>query len=574
MSISPAVLRKIYIGELIRQAKKDLHPRLLIRKDNLNKRSQMKRIRPEMENRLLKDWYAVHSKLNHKGYREFYSKILFCMNETMVSELDIDSFLELIADRRFLFLDYNESYGMPEYPPLSEIVHSPKSYLLVSRQDGAHAEDREQLRQNAQTVLRQGFVPTSGHKAAWEEWKENLCEIKNAYCLQEKLAERNGNRAEVLELQIDPDNTVSANITEERLCELFREYVDACFKNAYAEDMEAILKEERYRGIVLFVYRYLKENFPKDRVFHVLVLFHLFSQQTARVTKGSLRKYCCKPLEPSERKSQKSTEVQSTTRTRIECNIKLFDYLIELLLFNGDYARSRNARERELQVLEQADTEEIPILLQAKYRFFLFARYDQYCHYDLRKMYEYDAETNSTKLRIDFNCRENPKDGVDLFGNLLRYNIRYTMPNQVQWLQKFLTQLNPESILATLLLDEAQIMPTRARLTDRIRLLIKDDQERNMVKEYKDHFLNQEEIRKDLRKWCEESGFYFQHGDAIYERELGRNSLEAKAAAQCGQMVLDYELRAELIRQAGENLLERAEALFGDMLHPERVKNH
>ena len=472
MNVCPDALQKIYMEELRRQEEKANSPRLLIRKDNLNKRSQMKRIRPEMENRLLEDWYAVHSKLNHKGYREFYSKILFCLNERMVSALDKDSFLELITDRRFLFLDYNESYGMPEYPPLSEIVHAPKSYLLVSGQDGVRAEDRARLRQNAQTVLCQGFVPTSGHKAAWEEWKENLCEIKNAYCLQEKLAEWYGNRAEELELQIDPAETVlvkimasanimpSVNMMEERLCELFRKYVDACFKNAYAEDMEEILKEERYRDLILFVYWYVKWEFPTDQVFQILVLFHLFSQQTARVTKGSLRKYCCKPLEPSERKSQKSTEVQSTTRTRIECNIKLFDYLMELLLFNGDCNRSRNARKRELQVLEQADTEEIPILLQAKYRFFLFARYDQYCHYDLRNMYEYDAETNSTKLRIDFNCRENPKDGVDLFGNLLRYNIRYAMPNQVQWLQKGLTQLNLEPVLATLLLDEAQIMPT------------------------------------------------------------------------------------------------------------------
>ena len=576
MNACPDALRRIYIDEMERQAKKNSHPRLLIRKDTRNKRSQMKRIRPEMENRLLQDWYAVHSKLNHKGYREFYSKILFCLNKKTVSELNADSFLELIADRRFLFLDYNESYGMAEYPPLSEIVHSSQSYLSTDpdkKESGAVY--KAQLEEDAETVLRQVFVPTSGHKAAWEEWNVHLNELKNAYQLQQMLAQSYTRASETLSIRIEPILQLPFEKDLEELCQLFRRYVEACYEYAYAEDLKDLLKEELYRSNIQYVYRYLNEHHPKERVLHVLVFFHLFSQQTRRVAAGKLRSYTCSPLKPSAAKRQKPSAVQSTIRTRTECNVKLFDYLVELVLFKGDENRSRQAREQEYAALDHFEnTKKVPILSAAKYRFFLFAKYDQYCHYDLRNMYEYDAKIKGVKLKIDFHCKENQKDGVNLFENLLRYNIRYTMPNQVQWLQKFLTQLNPEPILATLLLDEAQIMPTRERLPDRIRLQIKSGREENMVDKYEEHFLNQEAIREDLKEWCEKFGLYFRHGDAIYERELGRNSLEAKAAAQCGQMVLDYELRAELIRRAEENLLERANVLFGDMLQLESKKTH
>lgn len=255
------------------------------------------------------------------------------------------------------------------------------------------------------------------------------------------------------------------------------------------------------------------------------------------------------------------------------CNIKLFDYLMELLLFDGDYSCSLNAREEECRALEGDLTpEEVPDLTRAKYRFRLFTQYDGYCHYDLRKKYVPSKTTGDKELQIDFRCRENPKDGVDLFGNLLRYHIRYCMPNQVQWLQPFATQLDFTPVLATLLLDDGQILPTRERLTDRIRFAIVSSEKSleieelpKMVDQYKKHFLDQEQRRKDLGKWCEELDFHFHHESALYERDFGKNSLETQAAAQCGQVVLDYALREELIRRAEENLLARAEKLLGDL---------
>lgn len=589
----PEKLQVIYRKELERQKEKDLHPRLLYRKDTRDKKTRMKRIRPEMEHRVLQEWYNFHCQLNHEGYQDFYSKILFCLNKDLVSKLDMLSFMQLIADRRFLFLDYNENYSLPEYPPLSEIVHAPNYYLRPS-DFGDKQEYQIILRLNAETVLQQAFVPTSGHQSAWEEWNAHLEELQNAYALQKKLVKKYGaKKMEAVEIQIEPALQMPLTKREEKLCGLFRKYVEACYEYAYAEDMKEVLGRRKYYGIIQYVDHYLRTNYTKDRVFHVLVFFHLFSQQMKRVAKGSLRKYRCKPLEPSKLKNQRPAAVQSTVRTRVECNIKLFDYLMELLLFDGDKDLSRKAREKERDTIkdaEQIDNEEIEeslLLPLAKYRFRLFTRYDQYCHYDLRKKYKYDETTGGVELQIDFCCRENLKDGVDLFGNLLRYHIKYCMPNQVQWLQPFITPINFTPVLATLLLDDGQILPTRERLTDRIRLAIANDEKSlkkqtsltteelpTMVNHYQKHFLDQEQLRIDLEKWCEKLDFHFRHESALYERDFEKDSLETQAAARCGRVVLDYALREELIRRAEKNLLARAEKLFGDMCHHEEEEKY
>lgn len=571
----PEKLQMIYRKELERQKQKDLHPRLLYRKDTRNKKTRMKRIRPEMEHRLLQEWYVFHCQLDHREYRDFYSKILFCLNKELVSNLDDDTFLKLIADRRFLFLDYNENYSLPEYPPLSEIVHAPNYYLRPS-DFGDQPEYQKILQQNAETVLQQAFVPTSGHQSAWEEWNAHLKELQNAYALQEMLAEECGTKMEAVEIQIEPALQMPLTKREKKLCELFRKYVEACYEYAYAEDMKEVLGHRKYQGIIQYVDHYLRVNYAEDPVFQALVFFHLFSQQMKRVARGSLRKYCCKPLEPSRLKNQRPAAVQSTVRTRVECNIKLFDYLIEILLFSGDDTRSRKARKQERGALEDAvRINNIPLLTHAKYRFHLFTQYNQYCHYDLRKKYKYDETTGGVELQIDFCCRENLKDGVDLFGNLLRYHIRYCMPNQVQWQQPFATGVDFTPILATLLLDDGQIMPTRERLTDRIRHMIVYEKDGDRIMEqYEKHFLDQKQLRDILSSWREKHEFHFRHEDALYERNFEKNSPETKAVAQCGQIVLDYEIREELIRRAEKNLLARAEKLSGDMCHREEKEKH
>ena len=589
----PEKLQVIYRKELERQKQKNLHPRLLYRKDALNKEPKRERRHfkmeeqncpeveeradPEAENLMLQEWYDFHCQLGHQDYRDFYSKILFCLNKKLVSNLDADTFLKLIADRRFLFLDYNDNYTITGYQPLSEIVHAPNSYLQPpsSRDREQREYERIQL-QNAEIVLQQIFVPSKGHQRAWEEWTDHQKELLNAYILQKKLVKKYGTKAKAVEIQIAPALQMPLTKREEKLCELFRKYVEACYEYAYAEDMKEDLSREKYQGIIQYVDHYLRTNYTKDRVFHVLVFFHLFSQQMKRVARGSLRKYCCKPLQPSKLKNQRPIAVQSTVRTRVECNIKLFDYLVEILLFGGDDTRSRKARKQEHKALEDAvKINNIPLLTHAKYRFRLFTRYDQYCHYDLRKKYVSGETTGEVELQIDFCCRENLKDGVDLFGNLLRYHIRYCMPNQVQWQQPFATGLDFTPILATLLLDDGQILPTRERLTDRIRHMIAYEKDGDrLMEQYEKHFLDQKQLRDILSSWCEKHEFHFRHEDALYERNFEKNSPETMAAAQCGQIVLDYEIREELIRRAEKNLLVRAEKLFGDMCHHEEKEKH
>lgn len=589
----PEKLQAIILKELSRQKEKNLHPRLLYRKDSLNIKPRRKssqseieeqtrpmeeeRADPKEENMMLQEWYDFHCQLDHQDYRDFYSKILFCLNKELVSNLDTNTFLELIADRCFLFLDYNENYSIPCYQPLSEIVHAPNSYLRsTDPEDGEETEYERIQRQNAEIVLQQIFVPSKGHQRAWEKWREHQRELRNACALQKMLAEECGTKAETVEIQIDPALQMSITKREEKLCELFRKYVEACYQYAYAEDMKETLGRGKYQEIIQYVDHYLQTNYAGDPIFQSLVFFHLFSQQMKRVAKGSLRKYCCKPLQPSKLKNQRPIAVQSTVRTRVECNIKLFDYLMELLLFDGDKDRSHKAREEECGALEGDLTPpKVPILTCAKYRFRLFTQYDRYCHYDMRDKYVNNEKTGTIELQIDFRCRENPKDGVDLFGNLLRYHIRYCMPNQVQWLQPFATQVDFTPILATLLLDDGQIMPTRERLTDRIRHMITYEKDgHRILEQYEKHFLDQKEIQELLISYCDKCGFHFRHEDALYERDYKKNSLEIKAAVRCGRIVLDYEIREELIRRAEKNLLARAEELFGDLCNYKEENEH
>ena len=135
---------------------------------------------------LLEDWNAFHGAFPYPSFSAFYSKREFCntIHEKFFQQ-NPDLFYMLLADRRFLFLEYNEHANNYNYPPLSEIVRAPEYYCA----DSEMFDERQAEIQNAEIVKDQGFVPTNGHVRAYQEMKKNLEEIRCALTQRKRCLE-------------------------------------------------------------------------------------------------------------------------------------------------------------------------------------------------------------------------------------------------------------------------------------------------------------------------------------------------------------------------------------------------
>lgn len=133
----------------------------------LERSSEFSPLEDKEAQKVLEAWYAFHEKAGHRAYADFYSKIFYCQNFNDFSD-DPDTFLELIADREFLFFEYSESYTPPDYPPLSHLV---KSF---------DAEEHNYPEEKRNMVLEQAFVPTQAHRQGYSQWQKNLRSLQEA----------------------------------------------------------------------------------------------------------------------------------------------------------------------------------------------------------------------------------------------------------------------------------------------------------------------------------------------------------------------------------------------------------
>lgn len=486
---------------------------------------------------VLKSWYRFHQQFQYPSFPVFYSKTNFCRTVNIQNFKQVRSqkentedieiteseklFLCLIADRTFLFLEYNEHANNPYYPSLQKIVSEPGYYLNPQTPEEKVC---------AELVIQQGFVPTDIHSSACQRMKDNYNKLTCAL-----LQRRNQIKSEYFQF---PQFSASIRqlsgeprADELSLGALFHAYLSAAATQAYVYKYKCLLSlpEENWLKAIRCVYRDLELTTP-NRQNWALVFYHLFTQKAKELAEGKLKKYTFLPVRLGQTPMKPPEEVQACTSQKIRCNIMLFDNLLVLL--------------------PPEDLE------YAKFQFYAFTRYDRYLHYDVKA-----KKDNWTP---DFHCPENMEDGVDRFGHMIRRHISYCIPNYVDWLTPGLPNDRTvnSAALATLLLQDASIMPTCKRLTDRVRELINDQEVGpKILAEYEKVYMDQAKTIQRLKSWCQKYNLNFANDDIIHEVGLKPQRINFL----CSRFILEHALKEKLILKAQENLSTIASALFPNL---------
>lgn len=471
-------------------------------------------------------WNNFHKELTYNSFQEFYNKGSFCSTlERDKLPKDIEKarelFLYLLADRYFLFLEYNENLNAP-YPPMCEIVRVPKLYL--------ESKDAP-IKEETEMVLKHGFIPTGTHAAAYRQMCENFESLNRAICLRKRCIKKDQELHQPLK-RLYEDIQIRIEAREEKpselekhLCALFRTYLAITAKYAYAKEYQDFLKlpQNNYLPAIHAVIEYLKDR--ELQPYSALVLFHLFTQCTKKLACGKLKDFKFKAL------PHRATEgrPQEITRQRTECKIMLFDLLLDFL---------------------QPDDPDY-----LKYLFCQYTRFNGYNHFTI------SGDQNT----MDFSYLPNPRDCVDQLGGEFRRHIRFCISNDVSWLTPGLPN-NREfnSIaLATLLLHDAKYLPVYTRLTDRVRRLLDSSKIANMmIGEYQDACHDQGKTLDLLENWCRQYGLEFIGEESFMDLWTEYPEMLRQI---CSRFVLEFMLKERVYDEARKNLSQVAQALFGEL---------
>lgn len=306
---------------------------LILRKEGQALPKPYESLPPARQKKLLGAWYAFHKHFSYSSFRDFYSKSSFC-SQLSLEQLPKDRatakhlLLSLLADRKFLFLEYNEHFNAPDYPPMSEIIRKPARYL--SSVDPT-------TKANSETVFRQGFVPTYAHAGEYDRMLDNYNELTAAIRERERNRAKEEKPGAVLDMlchkvcfHIVPFNGTATQI-EKDLCLLFRNYLESAVAKAYSPQYEAFSAQpwETFLPAVHQALAYL-EMHPALQAYQTLILFSLFTQRTKKLAKQTLAQFQFMRLvrKAAHRPPQQDQEI---TRRKIEHQIKLFDALLLLL---------------------------------------------------------------------------------------------------------------------------------------------------------------------------------------------------------------------------------------------------
>lgn len=534
---------------------------------------------------LLTAWYSFHKRANHQAYKDFYSKLFYCLDlgERNIKE---KTFLELIADREFLFHEYNESYGNNEYPPLSHLVRS-------------HGVAKDYPPENVQKVLNQLFLPTNANSNDYQQWQKNLTELTYAKKQRMRQMQEMTVPLERIEIEIDSSKEVRLSPFEENLSRLFVAYLETREETGNATVSTKITwGKALWRAAIHCISDYLEKNFNNccinkkrsgikqicplqkqspaiccsyklknnrgelekcgrfdtttiicsySRSYAPLVIYHLYTQNTEKLSRGELLHYEFKISDPPKHRFRDPMAFSSQTEVNTRINIQLYDQILELFLQKDLPKGDEKQKERY-----RAD---------AKFLFYRYTRFDRYWHYDLTYFFR------GGKPNIGFDYNENYRDGVDHFGNLLRFHINYCIPNQVQWLTPALSNdagRPPASILATFLLAEASFkVQAKNRLVNRVQKLTKE-QMGQLVEQYQKYYFDEQAKRRYLTQCCEEHNFHIPHEDKL----IFEDNLHRPVSQYCGRYILEYFLRDYMIQQARLMLAETAKNLFDNPRNP------
>lgn len=487
---------------------------------NRDRKQQLK-----IETELIEAWNSFHEKVEYPNWECFYDKEAFCDKLSEIS-LTREQFMQVICDQSFLFPGYAEHYNDPNYYLLRDVLH----------QYDREISQNDPSRYKVDLVLDQGFVPTVGLNKEYRKFQERLKILQQA--IEQRMAdierfdEINGFADISLQIAYAKkstsviDNDMDCSFPH-RLEELFKAYVSHIVEHAYASDLKDNLKnqtaeqQQRCLAAIQHVLQWCEMHLV-DTTRHALVIWALFTQETNKLLQGKLNKFT---FQPKRKKIHDDApwKIDGKLSARIGANIILFDHLLDLFSLSESDRRF------------------------AKYQFYVFTRYDRFTHYrtSIHQYLKFEA------------CEEDGMDCVDHLGGIIRYMVEHCLMNTSAWLNRMPTLQQKELLnsLTSLLLHDATLMPTNRRLTDRIRLVLNDDEAcMSMIVQYK-----QAKSRTDiLRSIIQENNLHFRASHVFLDEE----ELQDPFVDQCEQMLLEFALKEKIFSDYYKNLYKKAAELF------------
>lgn len=431
-------------------------------------------------------------------------------------------FLQLICDRAFLFLNDSKHLNCPDYPTLRDICFN-------SNVSSFYESDKVAL------VKEQGFIPTTAHKSEWEQWQDSC---KKLAALIEQRTEHidHNQRASVLDFDIRlsaPTEPVTPTKAEKKLADLFTAYLSALAKTAYRKEYESVIPNA-YNNALSWIHAicHNAQCQSPNAPCMALLLWTLFVVRPKKLAAGILREYRFRlthTAAQSDRADIPPEQMQENQSRKIRCDIILFDHLLDLV--------------------PPEDKE------YAKFQFYAFSRYDRFTHY----------KTTLQQYR-DFTCLPDLTDGVDRLGCMLRYHMEHCFMTTPAWLSLPAPSLSSKPLLnslTSLLLYDATLLPSKRRLTDRIRLFLDDGKVGDdAVERYLNCNGDDEAITKLLDCLLEQHNLHFLSTHAF----SGADTLNDPNIQQCENFVLEHALKIRSYKELYDNLYNRARELFSPKL--------
>lgn len=487
---------------------------------------------------LRREWQEFHNSNRYRFFDEFYYKHVFCTYEN-IRQISDQGFLTLISDRSFLFPEHSDQAQDVEYPAIYAICKVDQKRLYKP--------------DNIDEVRREGIVPTTGHLQAYERLCANRKRLIETMERRERnlLRYRMRHGADNIQdgtpiftirfgnvLENDTSTSESSPVGDgemaRKLSCLFYNYMEALSTRGYRTGLSHYLKlektdwEEELRSVYEFLLREAPDWNP------ALVFFCLFTEYTTPLASHRLKKFDFALKSAAKRAEEPIGQVQLTLSRKYECQIMLYDHLLDLLL-------------------QTASPEEISY---AKFEFYARTSYQWYTHYRLPQnshtASEYDP---SFHMAPDFG------DGVDELGNLMRNCINFCFPNGYEWLA-----IHPQNRVRfntvepkTLLLSEASLIRPSQRLITKIRHFLEQEKGKELKQKYARIAYDTKKVIHLLDACCKEQEFHFYYEILLSEYEITK----PEYIHVYSRLLLEHELREQMYEEARKNLRRIAQEKFG-----------
>ena len=568
----------------------------------------------EAEN-VLKCWNGFHDGIPYQTFQEFYSKDAFCLS-TSLYELGEEKLLDLIADRSFLYLEYNQHMNNVDCPSLYDVCSKPEvndreeqtleqcfeAGLESCRRENLSVIDPSETRaieileaafQEIQKERGQPITHEIYGEAVWRRLDETRDDLRRSdvfpwlrkrFSLLFAYCRRNINAEIALQQGFLPTKAHRS---------AYREWMD------HREELQKALERRReylrrYGAspderpklhVESFVVPIQKERTDYgDLEKKLSILFHAYLEEAA--THAYQKKYAeYVGRDPMEWVRETGSVLEYLDRSVPEADKALVFYH----LFTSQTLKlaRHGLRSYRFGLPKEAKKARLPIesvsgvisrrnicniklydhllwLFQpedpdyAKFCFYAFTGFQWYTHFIRPK------QKDGGLYKPTFRLEPDRADGVDELGHLLRRNIFFSFSSKFKWLTPDVNN-TPEwdaETLVDLLLYDANIKASAFRLTNKIQRFLETKEGQEVLDQFSiDRWRSDREIVNLLDAVCEREGLTFRGEERMYE--CGKP--KSKKHLVYSRYLLEFQLKEQIHAEGRRRLYQLAQKYFGNL---------